>query len=338
MGRLDYWAKRVFNDPQIFANLFNGYLFGGKPVVLPETLNTQNPMEVLQPADNRKVFLQRERDLLKMATCKRGKGCSFLLLGLEAQAAFDPTMPLRSMLYDAVNYTTQVDRLKEANRKAGRLSEEEFIAGLMRGHKLVPVITLVLLLSGGKWIRGRRLHDILDIPTEEIGKYVCDYPLNIITPSSMSDGEIRHFGDDLSSILFAVKHAEDKEALLKVVKRYRPFHHVNYETARLILEIANLDINLKKKKEGIDMAEKMVKFSDYFLLKGIEQGIEKGIEKGIKKGIEKGIEQGEVQGTIKTMLDLGKSCEEICLRLTEKYALTKQEAQKELAKLWPGNH
>ena len=120
----------------------------------------------------------------------------------------------------------------------------------------------------------------------------------------MSDGEIRHFGDDLSSILFAVKHAEDKEALLKVVKRYRPFHHVNYETARLILEIANLDINLKKKKEGIDMAEKMVKFSDYFLLKGIEQGNEKGIEKGIKKGIEKGIEQGEVQGTIKTMLDL----------------------------------
>ena len=265
-----------------------------------------------------------------MATCKRGKGCSFLLLGLEAQAAFDPTMPLRSMLYDAINYTTQVDRLKEANRKAGRLSEEEFIAGLMRGHKLVPVITLVLLLSGGKWIRGRRLHDILDIPTEEIGKYVCDYPLNIITPSSMSDEEIKHFGDELSSILLVVKHAEDKEALLKVVKRYRPFHHVNYETARLILEIANLDFNLKKKKEGIDMAEKMVKFSDYFLLKGIEQGLEKGIEQGI--------EQGEVRGTIKTMLDLGKSCEEICLRLTEKYALTKQEAQRELAKLWPGGH
>ena len=56
MGRLDYWAKRVFNDPQIFADLFNGYLFGGKPVVLPETLDTQNPMEVLQPAENRRMF------------------------------------------------------------------------------------------------------------------------------------------------------------------------------------------------------------------------------------------------------------------------------------------
>ena len=63
MGRLDYWSKRFFGDSEVFADVFNTFFFQGKRVINPETLTPENPMEVLHPLRNRKLFLQRERDI-----------------------------------------------------------------------------------------------------------------------------------------------------------------------------------------------------------------------------------------------------------------------------------
>ena len=316
MARLDYWAKKVFNDPCVFADLFNSFLFNGKPVVLPETLTPQDPSEVFHPADNRRHFIRKERDILKKAMCKRAENCSFILFGFEAQSYFDPTMPARGLLYEALDYNFQLEEIKNQFKQQNSLTNKEFVAGFPSDLKLIPVITLVLFLSNEEWPK-KRLHDILDIPNEEIGKYVHDYPLNLIIPQEMSDEQIMQFGSEIRSILFSIKYANNKDALLKIVKNNDAFQSIHYDTARLILEITNLDINLKKTKEGINMAEQMEKWSDHFLMKGIQQGRI----------------QGEIRGIVETMLEIGKSYNEIRLKIMDKFSLSSQEAQNELDNL-----
>ena len=296
MGRIDHWSKVFFDKPENFADAFNHALFRGKRVIQPEELTPQNPEEFLHLLKKRKLYLERKRDLLKRVTIKRNGNCSFLLLGLEEQSYLDPTMPVRSMLDDALNYTSQIQKKKwELEQDMKDTDRAQMLAGFPLEGKLIPVIPLVVYLSDQKWTTGNRLHDILDIPDKDIARVVNDYSLNIITPATMTDRQIMRFGRELSMVLLSAKYASDKNTLKEQISRRRIFKSMEYETARLITEITNMNSRLKK-KEKVNMARKVQSWSDYFKAEGIKQGIEQGIEQGIKQGIKQGVEQGIEQG------------------------------------------
>ena len=321
MGRLDYWSKRFFDDPEVFADVFNTFFFKGKHVIDPETLIPKNPMEVLHPLRNRKQFLQRERDILKKVTCKRGQNCTFLLVGIEVQSFFDPTMPVRNMCYEVLNYLEQLNkRLWELEQTGEYASEEEMLAHFSENDKLVPVITLVVFLSDKEWPTGRRLHDILALPDKEIAKCVHDYPLNIIVPKLMSEEEIMSYDSEMSLVLLAAKNASNRKELMDVINRHSGFQSMKYETARLVTEIVNMDLEMRK-KEKTNMKMSMREFFEPFR------------EELLKQGIEQGIEQGKVQGAIIALLDLDVSNDVIIDRISKRFAISKEQVQAELDKL-----
>ena len=321
MGRLDYWSKRVFDNPEVFADVFNTFFFKGKRVINPETLAFQNPMEVLHSLRNRKQFLQRERDILKKVTCKRGQNCTFILLGIEVQSYFDPTMPVRNMCYEVLNYLEQLNKKLWEQKQIGKYaSEEEMLAHFSENDKLVPVITLVVFLSDKEWTTGRRLHDILALPDKEIAKCVNDYPLNIIIPKLMSEEEIMSYGSEMSLILLAAKNASNRKELMDVINRHSGFQGMKYDTARLVAEIVNMDLKIRK-KEKTNMKMSMREFFEPFR------------EELLKQGIEQGIEQGKVQGAIMTMLDFDIPDEVIIDKVAAKFGLSKEQVKAELDKL-----
>ena len=69
------------------------------------------------------------------------------------------------------------DVIKIAKRYHG--VEHEFISGICKTDRFLPVVTLVLYYGEEDWDGPMCLHDMLDIP-EEIKKYINDYRLNII--------------------------------------------------------------------------------------------------------------------------------------------------------------
>ena len=324
MGRIDYWSKRFFDDSEVFADVFNTFFFNGKRVIEPETLTPKNPMEVLHPLRNRKQFLQRERDILKRVTCKRGQNCTFLLLGLEVQSFYDPTMPVRNLCYEVLNYLEQVNRFVwERGQNGNYASQEEVLAHFSDKDKLVPVITLVVFLSDKEWPI-RRLHDILALPDGEIAQCVHDYQLNIIVPKLMSEEEIMVYGQDMGTVLLAAKYASDRKELMDVINKHSGFQSMNYETARLVTEIVNMDLKIRK-KEKTNMKMSMREFFEPFREELLQQGIEQGMQQGMQ--------QGKIQGAIMAMLDLGISDEVILEKISKRFAISKEQAQAELVNL-----
>ena len=325
MGRLDHWSKVFFEKPVNFADAFNHALFRGRRVVLPETLEQQNAKEVFQLLRNRKLYLERERDILKRATFKRGEHCVYVLFALEVQSFFDPTMPLRCMFYDVLNYIEQLQKWEWKLAKDGKFaSRDEMLSKFPENAKLEPIVPLVVFLSDREWPRGRRLHEILDIPSREIARIVNDYTLHIITPSAMTDKQILRYGREMSMVLLSAKHASDKKALQVLANRHSRFRRMEYETARLITAITNMNTRLKK-TEKVNMTQRIQSWSEYFMEQGIAQGMERGIAQGM--------ERGKVQGAIMTMLDFHVPSEEIINRVVKKYSISREEAQCEIDKL-----
>ncbi|MBR0459959.1 MAG: Rpn family recombination-promoting nuclease/putative transposase [Victivallales bacterium] len=312
MGRLDYWAKIFFQKPEIFAALFNGYLFQGKNVISPSELVPQSSKEVFTSKKSKQLFLQRERDLLFQVAYKQGTDCSYLLLGLEAQAFPDASMPLRCMLYDAINYSMQLEKIqsKQAKLHPGD-NAKPFLNGLPDNERLTPIITLVIALTDDPWPRTRELHELLALPNPNLVQYIANYRINLITPATMSEADIQLYGKELEAVLLAARAASDRKALKNVATSHDAFHSLNMDTARLIMEITQLDFSIQDKKENIDMAKQIVSFSEYFRQEGREEGLRRG--------------------TISTLLKLGKSQEEICTWLMENHSLTEQQARQEIA-------
>ncbi|MDD3370076.1 MAG: hypothetical protein PHP50_14540 [Lachnospiraceae bacterium] len=52
---------------------------------------------------------QKRRDLLKYSIVKANKETCFVLLGIENQSDVHYAMPVKTMVYDAMNYGSQVD-------------------------------------------------------------------------------------------------------------------------------------------------------------------------------------------------------------------------------------
>ena len=59
----------------------------------------------------------RHRDLLKLYTAMQDERAIYLVLGLEVQALVHYAMPVRGMLYDALNYVRQVTEAAASYRK-----------------------------------------------------------------------------------------------------------------------------------------------------------------------------------------------------------------------------
>lgn len=154
----DYWR----NNGR-FADLFNQFFFGGKEVLKPECLTERDAVEdtMIQDSDRKILTISRERDLVKQYT----NGMEFALVTIENQKNIHYGMPVRTMLYEALEYTRQCKELEQNHRIVGELqTPAEFLSGMKWGDRIHPVLTLVIYYGEEEWDGAVCLSDLTDVP------------------------------------------------------------------------------------------------------------------------------------------------------------------------------
>ena len=110
MGKKDTITKDYMNDPCIFADAFNYFVYHGKQVILPENLHSVDTTEIAMPylADGKIYPVQKFRDNFKCLTAMQDENTTYLLLGVENQSEIHYAMPVKTMIYDSLQYLSLI--------------------------------------------------------------------------------------------------------------------------------------------------------------------------------------------------------------------------------------
>jgi len=148
MGKIDQLTNEYMSDKARFADVFNYFVYDGRQVLIPEYLNELSTVEQVFPYGKYQKA-QRFRDVLKNACVMTDEQeRTYILLGIENQSYIHYAAPVKDMLYDAMNYTRQEERISSAHRKRKDMAtSSEFLSGFNKDDRLRPVITLMIIGS-----------------------------------------------------------------------------------------------------------------------------------------------------------------------------------------------
>lgn len=188
MGKPNVVTKQYMQNNARFADICNFYLFGGKEVIKPESLVERDVTELALPKGlGGMTAVEKFRDILRGCCMKTADGITYLIIGIENQTDIHYAMVIRNMLYDALNYSIQVETRAKQHRKKKDLTGTGFLSGFAKEDTLDPVITLTIYWNVGRWDGARSLHDMFNVKDQRVLKYVSDYKLNLIVPEEIED-------------------------------------------------------------------------------------------------------------------------------------------------------
>ena len=289
LGTKDSKAKEYLSDNTRFSEICNYVLFDGEKVVKPEDLKECDTTEVLSVfgIDKKQIVKQKWRDLLKRVSVKHTGQMYVILIGAEAQTDIHYAMPVKTMIYDALNYGEQVNEAKKRHRKnKDYRSSDEFLSGFTLDDKLTPVITITLYLGTTQWDGPRSLAEMMPQMDERILPFINDYRINLLNPLEITD--FSKFETGLRPLFELLKNASDEEKLNDLITKDETFTRVDVETVAAINLFVGTDIKYDEKEEVVNMC----KAWDDHKMRGIQEGIQQGMQQGIQQGIQQGMQQG----------------------------------------------
>lgn len=275
MGKTDVAVNRLLSRREIFADLMNGTVYAGKQVLKPEMLRQiPNQAGILYEEAGRRRPLERRGDIRMEADF----GAYSLILAGENQTGVHYAMPVRNMLYDALEYTKQIEALAYGHKMSGeKLAGDEFLSGIRREDKLVPVVTAVLYF-GDRWDGAKSLHEMFRLgpETEALREYIPDYKIHLISVQELPDEAA--FRSPLQQIFSMVKYNKDKKKLYRYVTEHREelrqFDDVEMTAALVLLG--------EQKRLAQMLAEQETEAFD--MCRAIDELIEDGRTEGLAEG------------------------------------------------------
>ena len=129
MGMADTVTKEYMRDNEVFADAFNYLIYGGEQVVKPELLQELDTTAIAIPfgTDEKdkptEDVIQKYRDVLKSSVVMQGSKVSYILLGVENQTDVHYAMPVRNIIYDALQYGKQVADIAARHKNRGERSK-----------------------------------------------------------------------------------------------------------------------------------------------------------------------------------------------------------------------
>ena len=306
-------TKKYMSDNEKFADVFNYVLYGGSGVIKPEELKDCDANELLVAEDKTGKIFSREkvRDIKKNWIIKMDNHAAYIMIGIENQTHTNYTMPVRNMLYDVLEYESQLQKYAKQHRKVGDLNGDEYISGFSKKDKLIPVVTLVIYFGADKWDGPRTLHEMFDIKDDKILEYVSDYRLNLIEPAAIEDTE--KFKSDFRYVVDFIKNSKDKNKLRKLVEENREyFSKVPNDTAMLIKCCADVDVRVKEEEEETNMCK---------AIEDMKEDAREEVRQEMRKELEK--ERREKQKMCKAIEDMKEDAKEKGRQEMQKETLNK---------------
>ena len=292
MGTNDTYTKDYMSENKIFADAFNQHIYAGKQMIDPSKLHELDTTLVSVPYGPPLTGtpVQRFRDELKYLSAKHDDHLIYLLLGIENQSNIHYAMPVKNMVYDSLQYATQIQKAsasyrknKSANTSDVKISSAEYLSGFRKEDKLIPIITLVIYFGADPWDAPRSIYDMLSVQDQTLLSYIPDYKINLIAPFEMSDEEINQFSTNLREVMLYLKYSKDKIKLSEIVSTNENFKHIDIKAARVINGITRSNFKWNDKEEEIDMCE---------AIKGL-----------VEDARNEGEMQGKIEGKIEGRLD-----------------------------------
>lgn len=247
MGTGNAAVKQWLSNRERFADLYNGCLFGGNQVILPEDLELAESEAniLLTDKDGKTREVRRHRDIIM-----RWKNRAlFVILACEEQAKVHYAMPVRNMLYDSLSYVEQMKQLWEIHKKE-ELTEEEFLSKFRKEDTLVPVITIVFYYGEAKWDGSKELYEMFskELRKDEklLKKYIANYKINLVDAGHLEEQE--SFKTDLQKVLGMLQYRKSKTDLVRYVNENGDyFRNVDESTYHVIREFLHSDKIWKKR-------------------------------------------------------------------------------------------
>lgn len=219
MGKDAICMEEFLQDKERFADLFNGSLFLGKKVILPEELLSASE-KYAEQKEERPLRKRRERDVKMYLSC----GTQLRILAVEAQKYVDYSMPVRCMNYDAQEYMKQ---LRELQQKNSRLILEkkvipttaERLCRVMKTDRLHPVYTMCLYYGREPWDGPRDLWHMMNFETtgneREDSLLFKDYPMWLVCVNEQTD--LSHYHTDIREVFQILNCRGNKQGILDLL-------------------------------------------------------------------------------------------------------------------------
>ena len=289
VGKADTLTKQYMQDAAVFADAFNYYVYGGRQVIRPEQLHAIDTTEMasLYADEGGSAQVQVYRDVLKYVTAMEDGKCAYLILGIENQSKVHYAMPVRNMLYDALQYNAQIRETAKKHRdsqKTEKLTSEEYLSGFSKNDRLLPVITLVVYFGSKPWDAPKSLFDMLTVEDVSVLAYVADYKLNLLEPLSMSDADIAKLKTDLKNVCYYIKYSNDKEKLREIVNSEESFRALRRDTVEMLNEVTNSKLEISEKEETVDMCKAIQDIRNEGRAEGKAEGRMEGKAEGLLMG------------------------------------------------------
>ena len=297
--KADTVVKNYWRNNEQFADIFNAVLFNGNKVIKPEELEDMDTEESL--VLEHKEYIQSivaARDNVKIRKKSTTYDAEFVILGLEGQECIHYAMPLRVMGYDYSTYKKQYDDNAAKRKKEKGLTEDEYLSGMKKTDKFIPVITIVIYYGEKPWDGAVSLHGMLNIP-KAMETFVNDYKIHLVEAG----------------------------------KNNLVLHNVNNQDLFNLLEIllSRSGRTDGKKEKAIDYTRKhKVDKAVIMTVAGTMNGKIDYNEKGMVSVFQETWNEGEAKGIIEMGNDFGLSEEDILARLQKKLNVSLQKAQEYL--------
>lgn len=329
MGNKNIVSNHYIKKDDVFADIINLAFFGGEPVITAkevvdmgtsdlEILYRKTP-EISSKKKRQYEMISGYRDVLKLIEIGEEPFIARVIVGAENQSNVHYGMPVRLMLYDALQYAKQIKMLQKKHKEDGdKLDSAEFLSGMMKQDRLIPVKTIVISYLPVEWDGARTLHEMLNwegIP-KKIADQISDYHMHLIEPCKLDDNQTDKLKSSFGHVMGFIKYSKDKERLEKYIEgRSDAFRHLEIEAAILLNEFCQVDERLN----SISIEEE----GEYNMCQAVEEMREEAREEGIR--------EGECLGKVKVLRELDWTVEMIAKQVN----LSESEVMNIIQKIEP---
>ena len=240
MGMADAVTKQYMKENTVFADAFNFLLYNGENVIQPQTLRELDTAEVVIPftvddkGKKQAQAVQKYRDILKMTTVMTDDKAAYVLFGVEAQTDIHYAMPVRNVIYDALQYGRQVTEISKRNRKNSGQTMAVTDKGLLQ--------------------------------------HIPDYRIKLIDPAGIDSDEMDKFHTSLREVLSYIKYSKDADKLAEYMNHNQRMEHLEVGAAQVIKEVTNTKFQIPKGMEEVNMREAIEVLMKRRETEGITQG------------------------------------------------------------------
>ena len=240
MGMADAVTKQYMKENTVFADAFIFLLYNGENVILPQTLRELDTAEVVIPftvddkGKKQAQAVQKYRDILKMPTVMTDDKAAYVLFGVEAQTDIHYAMPVRNVIYDALQYGRQVTEISKRNRKNSGQTMAVTDKGLLQ--------------------------------------HIPDYRIKLIDPAGIDSDEMDKFHTSLREVLSYIKYSKDADKLAEYMNHNQRMEHLEVGAAQVIKEVTNTKFQIPKGMEEVNMCEAIEVLMKRRETEGITQG------------------------------------------------------------------